>query len=197
MRIIAGEFRGRRIEAPDTILTRPMLDRVRESLFGRLGERVVKATVLDLYAGSGSLGLEALSRAASRALFVERGRDALAALTANIEALGVGSRARVVRGDALSEELWTPRAKREELPWEGGCDIAFMDPPYPLVEDPRTRAEVLEAAQQLIDRHLKPGGVLVLHVPERGREWIRIARSEREERVYGSSALLYFELPQA
>jgi 16S rRNA (guanine(966)-N(2))-methyltransferase RsmD len=193
MRIIAGEFRGRHIDAPETILTRPMLDRVREALFGRLGNLVSDAVVLDLYAGSGSLGLEALSRGAKRALFVERGRDALAALTANITALDVANRARVLRGDALAVELWTPPAKRDEEPWDGHYDIVFMDPPYPLVEDPRTRSGILEAAQKLVDQHLRPGGVLMLHVPERGREWIRIARAGREERVYGSSALLYFE----
>jgi 16S rRNA (guanine(966)-N(2))-methyltransferase RsmD len=194
MRIIAGEFRGRHIDAPDTILTRPMLDRVREALFGRLGERVEDARVLDLYAGSGSLGLEALSRGARRALFVERGRDALEALSRNIETLELGPRARIVRGDALAPALWAPPAKRGEEAWEGRFELVFMDPPYPLMEDPGTRAKVLAAAQTLIDSYLEPGGILMLHVPERGREWIRIERAEREERVYGSSALLYFEV---
>ncbi|MFM7283263.1 MAG: 16S rRNA (guanine(966)-N(2))-methyltransferase RsmD [Planctomycetia bacterium] len=193
MRIIAGEFRGRHIDAPDTILTRPMLDRVREALFGRLGERVEDARVLDLYAGSGSLGLEALSRGARRALFVERGRDALEALSRNIEVLELGHRARIVRCDALAPAMWAPPSKRGEDAWEGRFELVFMDPPYPLMEDPATRAKVLAAAQTLIDSHLEPGGILLLHVPERGREWIRIERAEREERVYGSSALLYFE----
>src|SRR4029453_1137166 len=74
MRIIAGEFGGRHIEAPAGDSTRPMLDRVREALFGTLGERVLEARVLDLYAGSGSLGLEALSRGAAYVHFVEQQR---------------------------------------------------------------------------------------------------------------------------
>lgn len=193
MRIIAGEFRGRQIEAPDTILTRPMLDRVREALFGKLGERVEAARVLDLYAGSGSLGLEALSRGADRALFLERGRDALQALTANISALGVEDRARVLRGDALDAKLWTPPSKRDEPIWDGRFELVFMDPPYPLVEEPRTRAEILSATQKLIDQHLSENGMLILHVPARGSEWIRVERVVREERLYGNSALLYLE----
>src|SRR6185436_17415765 len=85
VRIIAGEHRGRRISAPDGERTRPMLDRVREALFGTLGERVEGAQVLDLFAGSGSLALEALSRGAERAVLIERNPTALDALQANIE----------------------------------------------------------------------------------------------------------------
>ncbi|MBK7876081.1 MAG: RsmD family RNA methyltransferase [Planctomycetes bacterium] len=118
MRIIAGEFGGRRIEAPDTQGTRPMLDRVRESVFATLGNAVEGARVLDLYAGSGSLGLEALSRGAVHVRFVEQAKVALDALKANVEELGVKERVRVIRGNALARTSW-----HDEL--AGELDPAF------------------------------------------------------------------------
>jgi 16S rRNA (guanine966-N2)-methyltransferase len=124
--------RGRHIEAPAGDSTRPMLDRVREALFGTLGERVLEARVLDLYAGSGSLGLEALSRGAAYVHFVEQQRAALDTLRANIEALGVQERVRVVRADALSSGR---RLESEER-----FQLVFFDPPYRLLEEPRERA---------------------------------------------------------
>ncbi|MEX1286974.1 MAG: RsmD family RNA methyltransferase, partial [Acidimicrobiia bacterium] len=87
MRIIGGEARGRRLRGPKGDTTRPMTDRAREALFNILGPEVVEAAVLDLYAGTGSLGLEALSRGASSAVFVERDRRALAVLRANVDAV--------------------------------------------------------------------------------------------------------------
>lgn len=118
MRIIAGEFGGRRIEAPDTQGTRPMLDRVRESVFATLGNAVEGARVLDLYAGSGSLGLEALSRGAVHVRFVEQAKVALDALKANVAELGVKERVRVIRGNALARASW-----HDEL--AGELDPAF------------------------------------------------------------------------
>jgi 16S rRNA (guanine966-N2)-methyltransferase len=107
MRIISGELGGRQFEAPPGEGTRPLLDRVRTALFDWLGAKVDDARVLDLYAGSGSQGLEALSRGASRALFVERGAPALATLKRNVVGLGLEERARIVRGDALAERNWS------------------------------------------------------------------------------------------
>jgi 16S rRNA (guanine966-N2)-methyltransferase len=120
MRIIAGLAKGRRLLAPRDGGTRPMTDRAREGLFSSLGGRVAEARVLDLYAGTGSLGLEALSRGARSAVFVERGRAALTALRANVAAAGLGGR--VVAGD-VGEYLG--RA-------EGPFDLVFVDPPYAL-----------------------------------------------------------------
>jgi 16S rRNA G966 N2-methylase RsmD len=108
MRIIAGEHRGRRIAAPPGDSTRPMLDRVRESVFATLGNLVEDAHVLDLFAGGGSLGLEALSRGALDARFVERDPRAYSTLKANIAELGFGhDRAIPVRGNALVASSWT------------------------------------------------------------------------------------------
>jgi 16S rRNA (guanine966-N2)-methyltransferase len=121
IRIIAGEFRSRRLKTPATDRVRPTADRVREAWFSILERSVRQARVLDLFAGSGALGLEALSRGAVHADFVEVHRQALAALKANIAALKVEDRARIHRGDALTfAEALVP----------GQYDVAFADPPY-------------------------------------------------------------------
>jgi 16S rRNA (guanine966-N2)-methyltransferase len=117
VRVVAGEFKGRRLYAPRGERTRPTADRVREALFSMLGD-VEGARVLDLWAGSGALGIEALSRGAESALFVERDQRALAALRRNLDA--VGARADVRRQDALRF-----LARRE-----GTFDLVFCDPPY-------------------------------------------------------------------
>jgi 16S rRNA (guanine966-N2)-methyltransferase len=121
MRIVAGEFRGRRLVPPRDARVRPTADRVREAWMSILADAVPGARVLDLYAGSGALGLEALSRGAASATFVELNPPSLRALEANIEALGVGGRATVSRGDALRYA--------ERLP-EGAFDLVLADPPY-------------------------------------------------------------------
>lgn len=121
MRIVAGVYGGRRIAAPRDARVRPTSDRVREAWMSILADDLRGARVLDLFAGSGALGLEALSRGAASAEFVEMNRASLAALTANIEALGAGSRARVHRGDAERFIATLPA---------GAFDVAFADPPY-------------------------------------------------------------------
>jgi 16S rRNA (guanine966-N2)-methyltransferase len=117
VRVVAGTFKGRRLAAPRGTRTRPTADRVREALFSMLGD-VGEARVLDLYAGSGALGIEALSRGAGRAVFVERDAQALAAIERNLAAVGV--EATVVRQDVLR---FLARA-------DGAFDLVFCDPPY-------------------------------------------------------------------
>ena len=121
MRIIAGEWRGRQIEAPPGIATRPTGDRVRETLFSMLASRVgsfENLRVADLFAGSGALGLEALSRGAASATFVERDAGAAAAIRRNAERLGASGRVQIFTGSALS------------LPRSEPFDLIFADPPY-------------------------------------------------------------------
>jgi 16S rRNA (guanine966-N2)-methyltransferase len=117
LRVVAGEFKGRRLAAPRGTRTRPTADRVREALFSMLGD-VSGARVLDLYAGSGALGIEALSRGAASAVFVERDPQAVAAIERNLAPLAV--EATVTRADVLR---WLARA-------EGPFDLVFCDPPY-------------------------------------------------------------------
>jgi 16S rRNA (guanine966-N2)-methyltransferase len=123
MRVIAGSARGIPLLVPRGRATRPITDRVKETLFAILGERVPEARVLDLYAGSGAIGVEALSRGAASADFVERDRAALAALDANLARAGVSERGRVHAGDV---ERYLGRETDER--W----DLAFLDPPYEL-----------------------------------------------------------------
>jgi 16S rRNA (guanine966-N2)-methyltransferase len=121
VRIIAGEFKGRRLKAPATDKVRPTADRVREAWFSILQRSIRGGRVLDLFAGSGALGLEALSRGAVTADFVELHRLALATLKANIKTLHVDDRTVIHRVDALqfAQQLHP-----------GQYDVAFADPPY-------------------------------------------------------------------
>ncbi|MCU0650554.1 MAG: 16S rRNA (guanine(966)-N(2))-methyltransferase RsmD [Gemmatimonadaceae bacterium] len=121
MRIIAGRWRGRRIAAPPGRDVRPTADRVREAWMSILRDEIPGATVLDLCAGSGALGLEALSRGAESVTFVEQGSAPLRVLRANIDALGASEAVHVRRADALSVARETPA---------GRYDLAFADPPY-------------------------------------------------------------------
>jgi 16S rRNA (guanine966-N2)-methyltransferase len=124
MRVIAGEFGGRRLRAPDGVVTRPTTDRVRESMFNSLGSMGVieGGRVLDLFAGTGALGIEALSRGAAEVTFVERDPAALAALGDNIADLGLEDRAIVVPGDARRHVADSAGSRR--------YDLALVDPPY-------------------------------------------------------------------
>lgn len=123
MRIVAGEWRGRRIRAPDDDRVRPTADRVREAWMSIIGAEIVDARVVDLFAGSGALGLEALSRGAAVAEFVDVSARSLRALRENAEMLGAGERAILHRGDAVrfASKLAA-----------GAFDVAFADPPYKL-----------------------------------------------------------------
>lgn len=121
IRIIAGEFKGRRLKTPPKDKTRPTADRVREAWFSILQRSIRSARVLDLYAGSGALGLEALSRGAQSADFVEVRRAPLATLKANIKSLKVGDCTAIHRVDAL---------KFAQQLQPGQYDVAFADPPY-------------------------------------------------------------------
>jgi 16S rRNA (guanine(966)-N(2))-methyltransferase RsmD len=118
MRVIGGEFRSRRLKSLPGMDVRPTPDRLRETLFDVLGPRVDGKIFLDAYAGIGAVGIEALSRGAARALFIERSRGAVEVIRENLQSLGIVDRAQVAHGKAT---LWIPRFT---------ADIAFVDPPY-------------------------------------------------------------------
>lgn len=121
MRVVAGELRGRKLVAPDGVTTRPTTDKVRQAVFNSLASLglIEDAVVADLFAGSGALGIEALSRGAARCVFVERDRAALRALRDNLQSLGLEPRSTVVTSDAMA---WAPAMR--------GVDLALIDPPY-------------------------------------------------------------------
>jgi len=144
MRIIAGAAKGRRLIAPDSKGTRPVTDRVREAVFSIVGSWVEEANVLDLYAGSGSFGLEALSRGARAATFVENGAKALIALRRNIEVVGLGG---TVVSSKVSDYL-----NRSA----GSYDLVFMDPPW------TQPSEVIGADLVRLDPLLAPSAEVVV-----------------------------------
>ncbi|MDO4393718.1 MAG: 16S rRNA (guanine(966)-N(2))-methyltransferase RsmD [Bacillota bacterium] len=120
MRIIAGEYKGRRLETPKDNSVRPTTDKVKEALFSILTNDIWGRRVLDLFAGTGSLGLEALSRGASECVFADQSRDSLKIIRGNIEHCGAGDRAKVVQGDY----------RRVLMSQHKPFDIILLDPPY-------------------------------------------------------------------
>ena len=174
MRIVAGRWRGRRIEAPSGRLVRPTADRVREAWMSMVQLDLPGARVLDLFAGSGALGLEALSRGAVSATFVEQHPAALRALAANVATLGAGEAATVQRGDVL-------RVVRE-LPAEA-YDVAFADPPY--------RQGL---ARAVADRWVEVPFARVLGLEHERDEEMPAGGSTRR---YGSTAITLYRLPDA
>ena len=175
MRIIAGSKRGARIAAPKGIATRPTGDRVREAAFNLIGP-VDGAAVLDLFAGSGAMGLEALSRGAVRATFVESDRAACRTISQNLEKLGLTG-ARVVCGDAM----WTLRQETRAY------DLVFVDPPYELW------AELEPRLADHLPRVLAPGGLVLVETGSKTAPALPLAL--RTSRRYGSARLTVFEHP--
>jgi 16S rRNA (guanine966-N2)-methyltransferase len=176
MRIIAGTARSRRIAGPPGKATRPMTDRMRESLFSSIAALLPESRVLDLYAGSGALGLEALSRGAAEVVFVEQDRAALRVLRSNVDSIGLGGE---IAADDVDRFLERSR---------GGFDLAFVDPPYAL-----PLASLLETLNKL-SRRLVPGGTAIVH-RRYGAEPPAVLAEFRlvEQRKYGGAVLWRYE----
>ncbi len=167
MRVVAGRFRGRRLVVPKDARVRPTADRVREAWMSILGDALAGARVLDLFAGSGALGLEALSRGAAGATFVELNPASLRALQDNIAALDVGAASTVYRGDALRfAERLAPHS----------FDVAFADPPY-----------TGDAAERLVALFRRVPFARILSVEHRAD----LAPPGDETRRYGDTALTF------
>ncbi|RKY43277.1 MAG: 16S rRNA (guanine(966)-N(2))-methyltransferase RsmD [Candidatus Makaraimicrobium thalassicum] len=149
MRIIGGKYRGRRIKQPGFAAVRPTKDRIREAVFNIIAAKVPGAGVLDIFAGSGAYGLEALSRGAEKALFVEKNRRCGRAIGENIRLLGAEERARIITGDVF---------KSMELLAKSGqsFDLAFSDPPY--------NRGMAKKTLIIINHYdiLKPAGLLII-----------------------------------
>ena len=150
MRIIAGTFRGRKLLPPATDATRPVTDRVKQSTFDILAPLLDGAAVYDCFAGTGSMGLECLSRGAAAVTFFESHRPAVDRLRQNIAALGVADRATVVTADLFA---WFADA-----PPGPAVDLVFLDPPYRYLRD---RPDALTQLAAAVARHLRPAGLVV------------------------------------
>lgn len=173
MRIVAGEWRGRPLKAPKG--ARPTADRVKEALFSILADRVLEARVLDLFAGSGALGIEALSRGAARATFVDEDAGAIVTLRANLPA---AERAVVVRRSATAHL----RDTGEQY------DLVFLDPPYRLA--PRLGPEL----SGLVAGVIAPDGLAVSE-SDRRQPLELPDLSLQDERRYGDTLLRFHERP--
>ena len=181
MRIIAGSHRGRTLKAPEGLAVRPTSDRAREALFdilahGRFAERPVyeEARVLDAFAGTGAFGLEALSRGAAQAAFIEKDRAALAALRANIAACREERRAAVLAADALHP----PRAAEP-------CTLAFLDPPY----GEELAVSALDALAKA--DWFAPQALIIVEVAAKQRLAAPAGFALLEERRYGAARLVF------
>jgi len=182
MRVVGGKHRGRRLLAPPGAKVRPTSDRAREALFNILshgefaagGIAFAGAAVLDAFAGSGALGLEALSRGAAEAVFIEQDRDALAILRKNIEALGEGPHTRILPGDATHP----PRAMST-------CAVAFLDPPY------RSGLAAPALTALRATGWLAPGALAVIEVAAREELLLPPGFTLIDERRYGAARLAF------
>ncbi|MEA2157529.1 MAG: rRNA (guanine966-N2)-methyltransferase [Solirubrobacteraceae bacterium] len=177
MRVVAGLHRGRRLVAPAGAQTRPTSDRVREALFSVLGASVQGAHVLDLFAGSGALGIEALSRGAASAVFVDHSAKAVAAVRANLAALGI--EAPVRRMGALAALRPPPVAP---YPY----DLVFLDPPY------RHDTELGRQLSEALAGVLAPGARIVSESDR--REPLELAFPLVDERRYGDTMIRIHEI---
>lgn len=180
MRVVSGELSGRKIEAPPGVDIRPTTDKAREAIFNALGSLnlVRDAIVVDLFAGTGALGLEALSRGAARCIFVERDRTALRFLRGNIDSLGVGERTSVVTGNALVMSRGIE------------ADLVLADPPYGFDDWPALLAGV--AAPFVVaeaDRRLDPpDGWSKVRERRYGRTWVTFFERTRAEVAVGDES---------
>lgn len=174
VRIISGRFGGRKIHAPDNSRTHPMSERIRNAMFNSIGTKVQGARVLDVFAGTGAIGLEAISRGADKAIFIEKDRIAQKVLAENIQSLGVESTTEVIRASLAN---WLSTYQGESF------DIIFADPPY---HDPQ-----FSTVSHLFGL-LKPGGLMVLSHPGRGEEPTSTGVVVVDNRSYGNAFLTFY-----
>ncbi len=174
VRIIAGEFGGRKIDTPEGRRTHPMAERVRNAMFNSIGGEIKGARVLDAFAGSGAVGIEALSRGAASVTFIEKDRVAQKIIGENIALLGIEGRAKLVKASVAA---WISTYEGELF------DLIFVDPPY---HDPQ-----FSTAMQ-ISGLLKPGALMVLSRPGRSESPTKPGVVVVDNRSYGDAALTYF-----
>jgi 16S rRNA (guanine(966)-N(2))-methyltransferase RsmD len=188
VRVIAGQYRGRKLKSPPSLETRPTSDRLRETLFNVIAPRIQSARFLDLCAGSGAVGIEALSRGAIHATFVDRSRQMGQLIEANLDLCRVAEdEAQVVIADTT--EFLRRRLKRKGEPWS----LVFFDPPY--AEDYLTVLQLLgKDAQGLFD---KSGLLIVEHHHKNDLPEVIGGLRRRRVLKQGDSALSFYEQEEA
>lgn len=190
LKILGGEYRSRIIESPpDAETTRPITARVKESLFNLLRGWFDDAVVLDLFAGVGTIGLEAVSRGAREVVMVEQDRRISSILRFNVDELGCGDRATVVQADALGPAALA-QAPRD-------CDLVFLDPPYPLWRDEAVRRRIEDLAVRCRSV-MKPRSFLVLRTPEDvPADWSLPGFDGPETHQYAEDMFVHLFMPTA
>lgn len=174
IRIISGKYGGRKIEAPDNRRTHPMSERIRNALFNSIASEIADAEVLDVFAGTGAVGLEALSRGARRVTFIERDRVAQKILAGNIAQLGAEENTTIIR---TTVHNWVETASPQLF------DIIFADPPYHDTQ--------FSTVSKLFGL-LKPGGLMVLSHPGRGEIPTKTGVVVVDNRSYGNAYLTFY-----
>ncbi|HXA56208.1 MAG TPA: 16S rRNA (guanine(966)-N(2))-methyltransferase RsmD [Candidatus Acidoferrum sp.] len=186
MRVIGGKFRSRRLKGPGLLRVRPTSDRLRETLFNVLGAAVEDSLFVDLYAGTGAIGIEALSRGAREVVFAEKHAATIRLLRQNLDVLGVSKGVELVAGDALAalERLAARRLV---------ADFVFLDPPYERVDEYGRVLEFIDASHLLVPT----SRVIVEHS-------VKVEMDERFERIerarlieQGDAALSFYRLAAA
>ncbi|MEI6850710.1 MAG: 16S rRNA (guanine(966)-N(2))-methyltransferase RsmD [Candidatus Saccharibacteria bacterium] len=175
VRIISGKFGGRVINAPDGQLTHPMSERVRGSLFNMINDKLHDAEILDVFAGSGSIGLEALSRGAKHVTFIERDRVASRILGENIKLLKLGL---VTKSIQVGARTWIDKNNDKQF------DIIFADPPY---------NDLQLSTVSGLSGLLKPNGLMVLSYPGRCEMPAVYGVVVVDNRSYGTAALAFYQ----
>ncbi|MDB5298905.1 MAG: methyltransferase, RsmD family [Phycisphaerales bacterium] len=182
MRIIAGEFRGRKLLPPEGDVTRPITDRVKQSLFDILTPLLPEARVYDCFAGTGSMGLESLSRGAAHATFFEADRGGLTRLRRNIDTLGCADQARVIPGNLFR---WFAAASNDPKP-DARANLIFLDPPYRFLREQPEKLR--ELAANMARSHLAPKGIMIFR--HDARDVLELPPLERYDvREYGGMTL--------
>jgi len=191
MRVVTGEAKGRKLKAPKTLGTRPILDRVKTALFDILSTRVEDARFLDLFAGTGSVGIEALSRGAASATFIEMNYKVLKVVRENLQITGLADRAEVIRGDAF-KFLQTQAVMSSQSSTKREYDIIYVAPPQ--------YQEMAAHALALLDKSpLVPDtGLVIVQIHPKERAGVAAVPLTRlaltDERRYGSTLLMFYEV---
>jgi 16S rRNA (guanine966-N2)-methyltransferase len=186
MRVIGGKFRSRRLKSPGKQLMRPTSDRLRETLFNVLGPAVQDSLFIDLYAGTGAIGIEAISRGAREAIFVEAQAGSARLVRENLKSLGIDGGVEVMEGDAIRalENI----AKRHRV-----ADFVFLDPPYDATDEPLRVLEFLDAS-----RLVAPSGLVIVEHGVKAELPERLDRLERTRLLeQGDAALSFYRLALA
>lgn len=179
MRVIAGTAKGTRLKAPKGLAVRPTADRVKEALFSIIAGQIPGCRFVDLFAGSGAVGIEALSRGAARCFFVEKDSSNIKLIRENLELTSLAEKAEVIRNDAL-------RALKNMAAENNKANLFFIDPPYK--SDLAGRAIEVIASEKL----LAPGGLIVVEHAFKEQTWLE-RFPQRRQKKYGDTALTFID----